>query len=149
MALGRQMRQVGSEACVKRMKESCGHQESGRSNTLGYYGVEPGVVCPAVDSDEWWKNGNCDDVVVQIWDGRDMHRMPIQERLALGIMGGDIVTGNVVAGTICPLCIAHWHCQEALSQRFRKGRFAKRRSRRISNVANRGGGRNCIEMGGL
>ena len=72
------MRQVGSETCVKRMKGSCGRQESGRRNALGHYGVEPGVVCSAVDSDEWWKNGKGDDLVGQIWDGRDMHRMPIE-----------------------------------------------------------------------
>ena len=117
-------------------KESCGHQESGRRNVLGYYGVEPGVVCPAVDTDEWWQNGKGDDLVGQIWGG-DMHRLPIESGAhALGIMGGDIVTGNVIAGTICPLCITHWHHQEALGQRFRKGRVTKHRSRRILNMAN-------------
>ena len=118
-------------------KESCGHQESGRRNALGYYGVEPGVVCPAVDTDGWWQNGKGDDLVGQIGvEEICITCRSSQECRALGIMGGDIVTGNVVAGTICLLCIAHWHHQEALSQRFRKGRVTKRRSWGISNMAN-------------
>ena len=59
-------------------KESCGHQESGRKNALGYHGVEPGVVCPAVGTDGWWQNERGDDLVGQIWGGKGMHRLPIE-----------------------------------------------------------------------